>query len=75
MKIDPLSSDSDDLPSMALTTAAELLDRFLVRARHALGPDVTALRLHILLNVLANEGINQRKLLNLLDMSFFHQSF
>ena len=44
-------------------------NRFLVRARQLLGPDVTALRLHILLTVYAHEGCNQRTLLDNLDMT------
>jgi DNA-binding MarR family transcriptional regulator len=52
-----------------LQASVRLFDQFLVRARKALGPDVTALRLHILLNVYLNEGINQRSLLKLLDVT------
>ena len=50
-------------------TLAMGYDRFLVRARALLGVDVTALRLHILLNVYMNEGLNQRRLLDILDMT------
>ena len=53
----------------ALQACAQLFDNFLVRARKALGPDVTALRLHILINVYLNEGTNQRNLLSVLDMT------
>jgi DNA-binding MarR family transcriptional regulator len=52
-----------------LQASVRLFDRFLVNARKALGPDVTALRLHILLNVYLNEGTNQSKLLTLLDVT------
>jgi len=59
----------EQFTSDALSGAEKLFDQFLVRARNALGPDVTALRIHILLNVFAHEGVNQRALLNLLDMT------
>jgi len=52
-----------------LQASVRSFDRFLVSARKALGPDVTALRLHILLNVYLNEGTNQRNLLKLLDVT------
>lgn len=52
-----------------LQAGAQVFDRFLVRARKALGPDVTALRLHILLNVYLNEGTNQSSLLKQLDVT------
>ncbi|MFT7218885.1 MAG: DNA-binding MarR family transcriptional regulator [Candidatus Azotimanducaceae bacterium] len=52
-----------------LQASVRLFDRFIVRARKALGPDVTVLRLHILLNVYLNEGTNQRNLLKLLDVT------
>jgi DNA-binding MarR family transcriptional regulator len=60
----PLTVSDQELASAAIG-----FDQFLVRARHAIGPDVTALRLHILLNVFAHEGINQRGLLTLLDLT------
>ena len=41
----------------------------LVQARTQLGADVTALRLHILLNVYMNEGLSQTELLKILDMT------
>ncbi len=52
-----------------LAAIATELDQLLVQARKALGPDVTILRLHILLNVYKNEGLSQNQLLQILDMT------
>ena len=52
-----------------LSDAARHFDQFLIEARNYLGPDVTALRLHILLNVFLSEGINQRALLQRLHVT------
>jgi len=57
------------METTALQASVRLFDQFLVSARKTLGPDVTALRLHILLNVYLNEGTNQRNLLKLLDVT------
>lgn len=55
-------------PTDLIALATEF-DRLLVQARTQLGPDVTALRLHILFNVYMNEGLSQSELLRLLDMT------
>ncbi len=52
-----------------LGNVAAGFDQMLVRARKELGPDVTILRLHILLNVYLNEGVSQSELLQILDMT------
>ncbi|MBL6689471.1 MAG: hypothetical protein ISP91_03670 [Pseudomonadales bacterium] len=56
-------------PPNDLAKMAAEFDRLVVQARKLLGPDVTALRLHILLNVYMNEGLSQSELLKTLDMT------
>ena len=52
---------------MAADTSLHTLDRALRYARAELGPDVTAQRLLILINVYLHEGVSQIELLQTLD--------
>jgi DNA-binding MarR family transcriptional regulator len=57
------------LENKKIASLALQLDQLLVAARQKLGPDVTVLRLHILLNVYLHEGCSQNELLFLLDVT------
>ncbi len=63
------NDDSADLKVKDEQRPVDSVNQFLVTARRLMGPDVTALRLHILLTVYQNEGCNQRTLLQNLDMT------